>query len=821
MVALVLLYAVSGIVALIYEVLWQRQFSLVFGSAAPATAAVLAAYFSGLALGSFALGRIAKRWPHPLRVYAGLEVLIALGAMAVSPMLNLFNDVQPWLVKSFSGSANSILFLKGGWAFFSILVPTFCMGGTLPVLGALVDQGQRKLGVSAGLLYVANTVGASLGALAVPFVLLRWVGAAGSVWLCAALNIFLALCAYRLQSYWISQPVVSEDQAKAQSSQATAGASILGLSFLSGLFTFVLQVLWNRAFSQVHENSVYSFALIVSLFILALAIGGQLARAALGRQIAPRKLLGWSWLLGGVVVAITPWLFLHQTHGLLYLQAGTGWTHYIWNLILLGASVLLFPITLLGIGFPALMEHAGRTLKVGASEVLGNLATVNMLGSIVGALIGGFLLPRWLGLWQSIFSVALLLVVVGAIQLHSHYQRNKSLLVYLVLAGISAISFWGITKTNLMRVRIEASQRDRLAHIAEGTHGIVAVVQRPDSRRLKLNNYYVLGGTLSAGDERMQAHVPLLMHPSPGQVAVLGLGTAITAGGASFHQVQNLSAVELVPEVIEIARTFFREANRNILEQPQTHIVLDDARNFLRTTQSKFDVIIGDLVVPWRQGEGSMLTLENFAAARAALAPGGLYCQWLPLFQLSQSELEILTRTFLQIFPRASVWRGDFSPDRPSLCLIGAAQSLESDEAALESRIRSMQKDPLNPQISDPIGFWMNFIGTIEPQDLGGTDERLNREDRPCIELIGPMEHGSNSSACIGRPLQKILSTIKQRSAARKGKPSSAQVLGSQAGDLLHEFTLSLSEGNERGAAAAQAQLKTMLPGALYSTIFP
>ncbi|MDB6039137.1 MAG: hypothetical protein JWM99_2978, partial [Verrucomicrobiales bacterium] len=264
-------------------------------------------------------------------------------------------------------------------------------------------------------------------------------------------------------------------------------------------------------------------------------------------------------------------------------------------------------------------------------------------------------------------------------------------------------------------------------------------------------------------------------------------------------------------------------ANRNVLEQVQTHIILDDARNFLRTTDAKFDVIIGDLVVPWRQGEGSLLTLESFAAARSALAPGGLYCQWLPLFQLSETELEILTRTFLRVFPTASVWRGDFSPDRQSIALIGGLESPGADQSALESRIRSMRKDVLNPHVSDPIGFWMHFIGTVESQDLLETDERVNREDRPWIELIGPMRHSGEETAqvCTGRRLQKLLTAIKQRSAGRNKNASPEQIRGGKAGDRLYEFTLSLSEGDERAAAVARSELKAILPNEVYAAVFP
>ncbi len=791
------LYGISGVIALVYEVLWQRQFALIFGSSAAATAAVLAAYFLGLALGSYIVGRMAKRWTRLVRVYAVLEVFIAIGALAVSPMLNLFDHIQPRL----GASGSALLIFKTAWAFGSILAPTFCMGGTLPVLGALIDGDRRSLGINAGFLYVVNTVGAALGALAVPFLLLRIFGAAGSVWICAGVNLFLAACAWKLQAGWPAAGRIDFPK-------SVLPGSILALSFLSGMFTFALQVLWNRAFAQVHENSMFSFAAIVSLFIVALAIGAELARQILRGKTASLSLLGWSWLAGGVAVSATPGVFLRKTHGLNYVFSAGGETAGVVKLVGLAAVVVLLPALFLGAGFPALMQEAGRRAQSRVSEILGALVTANMLGSITGALVGGFLIPHWFGLWRGILLMGLMLVALGALHVFSSFPRFG---LCLTVGAAFILGCWGISKTDLIRVRIEPGER--LAALTEGAHGIVAVVRRPDSLRLKLNNYYVLGGTLSAGDERMQAHLPLLLHPSPKRAAFLGLGTAISAGASLLHPVQNVTAIELVPEVIDAARRFFGEANRNILDDLKTTVVTDDARNFLRTTSAKFDVIIGDLVVPWRQGEGALLTLENFSAARAALAPGGIYCQWLPTFQLSETELDIIMRTFCREFPNASVWRGDFSPDRQSIALIGAIDPNTLEGTALSLRLREMQKDPLNPQLSDPVGVWMNFVGAIEARNFDGTDLRINSEDRPWIELLGGTK---NRELCTGRTLQSVLNSISRRS------PSQAppQLQGSKAGALLYEYTLSISEGNGASAAAAQAELKSILPQNVFSAVF-
>lgn len=824
---------VSGAVALVYEIVWQRQFALVFGSSAPATAAVLAAYFAGLGAGSLVIGRWAKRWTRPLRAYALLELSVGLGALLVSPILAGFELTYPAVYQALAGHPGLFVAARIAVAFFALLIPTFCMGGTLPLLGQLVDHGRQRLGLTAGWLYVVNTVGAGLGAIAVPFFLMPQLGLKISVLLGATINGGLAIAAW-----WLDGKVgaVREISFGAPSGEgrgtspgralpkkaATTVAPVLLLALISGIVTFALQVLWNRAFAQVHENSMYSFSVIVAVVIFALAIGAQLARLGLRRGMEPRRLIGGAWMLAGLTVAIGPALFLTLSRGLRYLPTSGGWTDHALHLTGLAAALILAPMALLGIGLPAIMEQAGRTAEEGVGRTLGRLLAVNVAGSVVGALAAGFLLPAWLGLWHSMLWLGALLLAAGLWQAirwpSAAAHRNFG---FVLLAGWIA-SLFAITPIDFPRVRLASNDNEQLLGLTEGTHGITAVVERPGSRRLKLNNHYGLGGTASTGDERMQAHVPLLLHPAPQRVAFLGLGTGITAGGAMFHPISQITVMELVPEVIAAAREHFREANAGVLDAARTRVVPDDARNFLRGSGEKFDVIIGDLVVPWRQGEGALFTREQFTAARAALAPGGLFCQWLPLFQLSETEVQILARTFLTVFPQAQVWRGDFSPTEPAIALIGTAGDFKLDVDLVQRRLAEMQPDPLNPQLRTPETFWINLVGTLEAADLGAGETRLNTEDRPWIELLGPMLHagGSQETLFTGRRLQAWLEQVRLRSQPRLG-PLPGQEASIVAGSLLAEMTLCLAEENPAGARAAQARLRQTLPAAVYQSMFP
>lgn len=823
--AIASLFFCSGAIALVYEVLWQRQFALLLGSAAPASAAVLAAYFAGLGAGSFVVGRLAHRWASPLRAYAVLEVLIGAGALLTVLIQLGFDRFYPLLFGALADKPGTFFAVKLAMAFAAIAVPTFCMGGTLPLLGRFADQGRQHLGLTAGLLYVANTAGASLGALSVPFVLLPLLGINNTLALCVVGNLALAVWAWWLAKRFAPVPLpspVGSDRKISAPRRAHGLNSTYALALLSGAATFALQVFWNRAFAQVHENSVHSFAVIVAVVILALAMGAQLARVGLGRGLPPRALLAASWCAAGVLILAGPWLFLRLTGGLAYFSTQLSFFTYAGKLLSTTAAVLFIPIALLGVGLPALMEEAGRDTRRGASEILGRLLAVNVIGSVAGSLIAGFLAPHWLGLWTGILMIGLLLAFAGLaawLGRNSSSPRNGRM---LALATAFAMGCWLAARLELPRVRLDSARGERLVSIAEGSHGITAVIERPGSRRLKLNNHYVLGGTASTGDERMQAHLPLLLHPAPRRVAFLGVGTGITAGGALFHPVEQVVAIELVPEVITAARAQFSEANAGLLTDPRTKVVVDDARNYLRGSGDKFDVIVGDLVVPWRQGEGALFTAESFVAARAALAPGGLFCQWLPLFQLSATEARMVIHTFRSVFPNATLWRGDFSPTEPAIALIGGAGEMKLQSESLRSRIAQLKPDPTNPQLADPVIFWMHYVGALQPAEAGSAPGPINTDDRPVIELMGPLQRGQPGHAWLnGRGLQTLLDTLTGGGAGNLARLTVEENAGAQAGRVLAQMAIELSERNPVAARAAQQQLQQLLPDASFKLLFP
>jgi spermidine synthase len=791
-------FFISGAVALMYEAAWQRQFTLLFGSAAPATAAVLAAYFAGLGLGSWLLGKWGARCRRPLQTYAALELLIAAGALLVAPLLSLYAGYYPELFAWGQNRSGLLFAAKCLLAFAAIVIPAAAMGGTLPVLAQLFENRRDRLGDLAGRLYMLNTAGAALGILLFPS-LLRMAGMRQSVWLLAGVNLVLGAVALVLGKSLAPAPVAPPVKVK----PGAAGFRLwLGLAFASGFVTFVLQVGWSRLFAQTHENSVHSFSVIVALFIAAIATGAQVARVLLRRKWDPEGALRRLWMIGGLLTLLASSLFPALTGGLKYVE---GSSVIPWSLPAMAMLVIFLPVVPLAAGLPLILQKISSLTPRTAGEVTGTVFAWNIAGSVTGALCAGFLFPHLLGLQGTQLLAGAIAIVCTAFIAPRKCQRHR---VGLGLA--LAVVIAGFTFSRPL-IRLDEKRGEKLLAIKEGPYGVTAVVEIPGSRKLKLNNHYGLGGSASAADERMQAHIPLLLHPRAESVAFLGYGTGISAGASFFHAPDEVTALELVPEAADLAGQYFAAENNRFSTQPGARLVIEDARNFLRGTPQRFDVIIGDLVVPWRQGEGALYTLEHFQAARSRLADGGLYCAWLPLFQMGEEDFLCILRTFLEVFPRATAWRGDFYPDTPALALIGFSAA-DFDPSVVSRRLAVMQQDPLNRHLTHAATFWMHYIGPVSRGQAG--DGPVNTEDCPRVELriIRPPPF-------TGREFQEWEYEVRRVSTVPALPPEA--LAGQEAGRLMGEFTLLYSERRPAEASAVQKKVVHALGPDAARGLFP
>jgi len=350
--------------------------------------------------------------------------------------------------------------------------------------------------------------------------------------------------------------------------------------------------------------------------------------------------------------------------------------------------------------------------------------------------------------------------------------------------------------------------------------GFVGVVQRQNGRFLQTDNHYALGGSADRVHQERQGHLPLLLHPRPRRVAFFGAATGGSAGAALAHPVEQIWLVELVPAVARLAARYFADSNRGIYADPRARVVLDDARNFARATHQRFDVAVADLFVPWRAGTGSLYTVEHFDAVRERLAPGGLFCQWLPLYQLSEREFATLLASFLDVFPEADLFRGDFYGRFPIAALVGYTGPRPAPERVSAAALGLAERGESDRWVSHPLGPWALYVGPLDGLAPALDDTPRNRENQPRIEWLAGRRHrgdsGGRRDALVGLPWVQLVERVRAADPAPGRLPSAAR-RASDGGHALQGANALYASGQEAAAGRALAAAAERLPPELLS----
>jgi len=719
----------SGASALLYQLLWMRTFSLLLGNGAQAAAATLAAFFLGLGLGSRVLGRRLSGTGNPLRALAILEAGIAAGAIWFTLLAPALGGLA--LAAEQPGPVAALLatLVRLGLATLAVLPAAFCMGGTLPVLGEAVTAGMAGLGHRVALVYGVNTLGAALGAALGAFVLLPVLGHRGTLGVALAVTASVALLAWRAGH---GRTVTRARPAAAAPARWRPSRLLAAAAGVSGLAALGLEVLWTRMFAQVFHNSVYSFGIVLVTFLLALGAGALVARGLARRELRPPAVLRALWTVSGVLVAASPFVFHRVTAGLGYVGHELGFAGYLGELFGVAALVLLAPVAALGTIFPYLWRLAEREAQR-AGETVGDLAALNVAGAVAGSLAAGFLVLPWLGLWGGIGLFAALYVVAAMVLVPGdEAPQPVALRLAPAVAMLLLVSVFSPAQLAAGRAVGRGGGELLVAH-RQGPDGVVSVVRRGDALALKMNGFYTLGSTAGAAYEARQAHFPLAIHGEARAVFFLGLGTGITAGAALAHPLEELVVAELSAGVVRMAREHFAPYANGLFSDPRARILVEDGRSFLAHSEQRFDVIVSDLFVPWRAGVGALYTREHYAAARARLRAGGILCQWLPMFQLDARSFETIARTFLEVFPETTLWRGDFFGRGSIVALCGHTASRPLSPARVRAAHRALARagggdDGAPARASDLLLYYAGNLGAARHLLAGAvvdTDDRL------------------------------------------------------------------------------------------------
>ena len=640
---LVLLFFGSGTAALIYQVMWLRLLGLVFGVTVYAASTVLASFMAGLALGSYAAGRVADRARRPLRLFGYTEILVGVSALATPLVLDGLMQFWVRVAPALPDSLAVMTLIRFLSAFAVLIVPTALMGATLPLVVKSAIARLEGFGPRVGLLYATNTAGAILGALTAGFYLISELGVTASFYIAAAINTAIGLSAvvasFAIPATEVDRPAAPRAAPAWQSvSQADAdGRTVLAVFALSGLVTLALEVVWFRILALFLRPTAYAFTIMLAAVLVGLALGSYLVAPWLRRRANWLAVLTVIQLGISLTAALSfNWLARSQAA----LELGAPWLErlgldpYLGPLIASSLVAILPATLLLGIAFPIGLEvWAGTGDPSTTSTRVGVFYSLNVCGAILGSVLGGFVLLPLFGSHGSLLVVAGL-TLLSSLALALRVKRSAPRFATAMLIGgplaFGLVAFSSVDPLDLAFERFHAGETQVWRQ--EGVQTTVAIHERPGSGGPTRIMY--LDGRHQANDSPVMAFVhhrigalPAMLHPHPSHALVIGMGGGATPGAVAQFPGIDVDVVELSAEVTRAAR-FFDHVNFNLLSRPNVRVHVDDGRNFLMTRTRRYDVITADIILPRHAGAGSLYSREYFARVRVALRHNGLALQW-------------------------------------------------------------------------------------------------------------------------------------------------------------------------------------------------
>ena len=707
---LLALFIGSGCAALIYEVVWFQLLQLVIGSSALSLGVLLGTYMGGMCLGSLLLSRYVSAREHPLRVYAFIE-----GAIGVCGLLVLWG--VPLIDKIYAAIAG-----QGWWGIvlraiicaICLLPPTLLMGASLPAIARWIETTPR--GVSwLGFFYGGNIAGAVFGCLLAGFYLLRVYDMPTATYVAVLINATVAFVSFRLSKRASYAAPAATPSANRQRGSRTVYFAIA----ISGMCALGAEVIWTRLLSLMLGATVYTFSIILAVFLVGLGIGSAVGshwskqlkdpRLALGIcQIA--LVAGIAWAAYTLADSIPNW----PVNPLL---AKSAWFNF--QLDLMRCAWAILPAAFLwGASFPlALASVVSRGEDAG--KLVGEVYAANTVGGIAGALGFSVIFIPWIGSQDSQRLLITLAAIAGLAIFISAWSSLKTSGVAALIASL-VVAMWMIASVPEMpwlamaygRRMMTTTNPGRALYVGEGRNSSIVVSELPTGQ-----HYFHVSGKVEASTEpydmrlqRMLGHLPALLHPGPKSVLIVGFGAGVTAGTFVVHPtIQKITICELEPLIPPVSTQYFSRENYNVLNDARTEIHYDDARHFVLTSKDKFDIITSDPIHPWVKGTSSLYSKEYFEMVKQHLNPGGIVTQWVPLYESDENTVRSELATFFQVFPNGTVWGNDIDGDGYDVVLLGQAEPLKVDLDAMQQRwerpdqlnvVRSLNETQFNSPIS-------------------------------------------------------------------------------------------------------------------------
>lgn len=805
-----LCFFLSGAAGLIYEVVWARQLSLFLGITFYAHTAVIAAYMLGLAAGSWWIGKRADLLAKPLRFYAWVEIGIGLFAVVTPWLFDFLQTMYARWAGIVGVVGTSAHLTRFAIALALLLLPTFLMGGTLPLLVRGVVARLPQLGAATGRLYGINTLGATAGVAAAGFVLLPRFGVFNAILFGVLINLGIGVLILLLKPDGRQRQAANRHDATAAElpiqspTLSTDQRWLLLAGFAAAGFAALLtQLAWIRSMVLVVGGSVYAFTITLTAFLAGIGLGSLVYSHFLNRPRSAESRFVMATSLAFLIAMATLLSLLVITHLPAWFLQGyaAGWVEnfalYQLFMFVLCFAVMFLPTALMGALFPLLAVTWTSSLK-GAGKGIGGAYAVNTLGSVFGTLLGGLVLLRWLGIHRGLVLAAAIYVLIGIGFWFAASRRRPLALVaalatFLIAAWLlppwdkalmgkgvyyrPATYLQGMQSKNLHDIANEME----LLYYKEGMDGTVAVGHNGFEKSLYINGKADASSKHDLATQVGLGQIGTLMHPDPRRALVIGLGSGITASSAATHEnIEELTVLEISPEVIE-ASAFFAEENRAVLKDPRVNLVAADARNYVLASQQQWDLIISEPSNPWISGVSNLFTRDFFHLTRQKLAPGGIMTQWFHTYSLSVADVKSVIHAFKGAYPHVSIW----TVGSGDLILIGSEQPHALSFKRLQSAFTETRIGPdlqragfASPR--DLLGAFVIADGDVRGYAAGA---ELNTDRYPRIEFNAPRSMYSGG----GNSLADMVGFLDGR---RQALPVVDQVTRTESGMSAHSMRL-------------------------------
>jgi spermidine synthase len=777
-----LFFFLSGFTSLVFEVLWERMLMHIFGSTSFALSTLLTAFMGGLALGSYLGGRLADKIDRPLLAYGVLEGCIGVYALAVPFLLDLLPSVYNLIFDQFIGDFYVFSLLRFVAVFAILVVPTTLMGATLPIVSQWVSRHQKMFQGGIGLLYGINTFGACIGALLAGFVVLPNLGLSTTNTIFALSN--FALCALVFASAKLGlsdlkpgefidreQDVAELDAIDGSSDTSEAIPPkavwlVLVMFALAGGISMSYQVLWTRAYVIILGSSTYSFTVILTAFLVGLASGSAAISPFLKRIRRPVFWLGLTQF--GVAVSATAAFFvLDQLPVWLFerLREDVGGTTeiYAYYFFLVGVVVLI-PTFLQGMSFPLVIRTAVNE-RTNTGKLVGNAYAFNTAGSILGSFAAGFVLMPWLGLNTAIAVVIAINLVVAATLsgLEAWLNPKRRRIAAVVLAGLVGIGGYAMAPRidpialtrgmfrvywarELFTPEKLANDSPELVFYEDGLTATTTVEKRGELVTLKANGKPEASDGADMATQVLVGLMPFVVRSGNPDVEIrneeavmIGYGSGVTAGGSLQWPLKSLEVIEIEGAMLEASK-FFNHVNHRPLEDERTEVIESDGRNYLEYTDKTYDVIVSEPSNPWIAGVSALFTVEHFRRAKSHLKPGGVFSQWVQLYEMRPINVRRILATFLEVFPHVQAFSS--MPKGTDLILMGSDEPIPLPPGGYERawEIDSVRDELERVGIHHPDHLYgFSFMSQSEIAEFAD-GARLNTDDNGLLEFEAPKD---------------------------------------------------------------------------------